>query len=762
MTADLRAELRRAYEERIRWHLDRARAYLAEVPERGALAVVSGQTVNAPPGAEGLRILAGDGNPEDTERERLGMPPRTWVVSSGPRPDPAFLPVGMTYAEALDLVDEAAPELAAALAEELEATAAALLVDEAPEVVAEVVAELPRGVAVSVRRRGRGWFALAVAFWLPDCAADPFARHLATGGTVEPAGSGVLDILPDVGAFADVAHADHDAAAGGEYGAELAAWAAPRMRAAYAAAGADPALVDGFTRRAARGRIMAPLGVPGVPTFAALDVERLFRLVTEARRRWFALDAGREVRAYLGRVAEAPPLGWREVAEALGEALAGAGPLAEVSEETRGGWAGALSTVARGVARGVVELPELDDEAGARGGAVKAAEVLAEALRKVGPEGARKAATVRRRAAERLEAAAGGAPAGELWHPWHRRAWLRLLAAALWADKWRPEALEASRNLTPALPVEVAEAVALGLSVWSAEPGEGGAVALVGRDGRDLGRLLAPSPAAAALLGPSGLPDALTSKQAAQLLRSLDTHRFLLWFLTALREREAAKVPDARVIRVDGGWSALANLAGADRDALRRLVPLLGRLAIPGPSGEVGNLYAFDPGAPAQGQRRGWLALTAGTMLHPGALQSRPRWDRSTMPITGLPPVRGVVSDRGNEHGQLATLRLLVVRRLELAGADLVREGGALLRPGDWLSDLATVGLREPLARWDRVRDAWTAGNDHEPPFLVRVGTDRYHLHPDSHPGARAYLDHGARMSAEGAERHKRRRTPGK
>jgi len=147
-------------------------------------------------------------------------------------------------------------------------------------------------------------------------------------------------------------------------------------------------------------------------------------------------------------------------------------------------------------------------------------------------------------------------------------------------------------------------------------------------------------------------------------------------------------------------------------------------------------------------------------MLMPGALHARPRWDRATIPVPDLPPLTGVVS-RANEHGQLATLRLYTIRRLQSAGAELVTKGGGLIRGEQWLADLAAVGLREPIARWDRIVDAWLAGADDAGPFLERVDKDRYHLHPD-HKGARDYLDEGGRRSHEGAERANRARGNGR
>ena len=160
--------------------------------------------------------------------------------------------------------------------------------------------------------------------------------------------------------------------------------------------------------------------------------------------------------------------------------------------------------------------------------------------------------------------------------------------------------------------------------------------------------------------------------------------------------------------------------------------------------------------------RRGWLALTAGTQLLAAAVKARAEWDRSTLPIPDLPPMAGVLTNRGNESGRLATLRLLTVRRLEAAGAELVEEGGALISGADWLRDLNDVGLTHPIARVDRLVDAWTRDGDDGRAFLVEVERPtggrpgRYHLHPEHHSAARDFLDHGARMSSEGRARAKK------
>ena len=368
---------------------------------------------------------------------------------------------------------------------------------------------------------------------------------------------------------------------------------------------------------------------------------------------------------------------------------------------------------------------------------------------------------------------------GELWRLWarveigsgwgRRPRWMAALVDALWHDRWRPalereQAAETERlrHLVPAYPPDTLKALVAVGSVWSIEP-DADRLILLGRDGQPMGALLPDGVA----LGPASLPEAMSARE----LRSKDAHRFLLWFLRELRARIVAGESDFRVIRVPGRWAALAGLihdavpAGAagppDRVLLSRIVPLLGRLAIPGPTGtEAGNLYAYNPGAPAKGQRAGWFDLTAGTMLLPGALANRAKWDRATVPIPDLAPMEGVLTSRRNEEGQLATLRLLTVRWLQRAGSELVTEGGALLTGDDWLAGLNEVGLKAPIARADRLVDAWLTGGDDAPAYLVRVDGDlrsgRYHLHPENHRGARAYLDHGAEMSREGADKAKR------
>lgn len=372
------------------------------------------------------------------------------------------------------------------------------------------------------------------------------------------------------------------------------------------------------------------------------------------------------------------------------------------------------------------------------------------------------ATEVREVTAERAQGVADGAQLpGILWVLWvdpdapgDAPRWARTLALALWRARWRGEieaeltaARELARKLTPAHHIEVMDALRSAMSVHEVEGDQ-----LIGRDGRTL-----------TVLAPASITDALgehARNPTAAEFRSVDAHRFLLCFLATVHARWVNGEPDFRALLIEGRWPGLAEMIRAsdgrglpDRTVLAKIVPFMGRIRIPGPDGASGNLYAFDPGAPARRNARGWLAITAGTMLHRGAIKARPSWDRDTVPVAGLPPMAGVLT-RSNEHGQLATLRFYTVRRLKQSGSDLVTKGGGLLPGPDMAADMAAVGLHAPLVRAERIFDAWTRDGDDAPAFLVRVGRDRYHLNPDAHPGARAYLDFGAELTRAAEARH--------
>ena len=372
--------------------------------------------------------------------------------------------------------------------------------------------------------------------------------------------------------------------------------------------------------------------------------------------------------------------------------------------------------------------------------------------------GARAAARAARLLADVQSEAAPSSP--EFWSLWlpippDPPVWLAWLAQALWKGRWRKVLeceRERAREVTPAFPREVVLTIAKGCSAAQVFADEAGGCRLHRRDGSPAGELLAPS----------GIAEALAARRAgtgvrAEDLHSVAAHRFLLWFLQKLRSQELSELPDFRVIRVVGGWQELERLGLGDRKLLARVVPALGRLAIPGPSHgrEWGNLFAFDPGAPAYGRDHAWLELTAGTLLHPSALHHRKRWDRATLPFPELPPMRGVLSGRSNEHGKLATLRLLVVAEMQAAGADLHVNGGARIPDSRWAELMNQVGIGAPITSVRRVIDAWLAGGSDAPPFLEQPAPQLYHLH-HGHLGARTYLDAGARMAADGRSRANR------
>ena len=162
------------------------------------------------------------------------------------------------------------------------------------------------------------------------------------------------------------------------------------------------------------------------------------------------------------------------------------------------------------------------------------------------------ATEVREVTAERAQGVADGAQLpGILWVLWvdpdapgDAPRWARTLALALWRARWRGEieaeltaARELARKLTPAHHIEVMDALRSAMSVHEVEGDQ-----LIGRDGRTL-----------TVLAPASITDALgehARNPTAAELRSVDAHRFLLWFLATVHARWVNGEPDFRALLI--------------------------------------------------------------------------------------------------------------------------------------------------------------------------------------------------------------------
>ena len=368
---------------------------------------------------------------------------------------------------------------------------------------------------------------------------------------------------------------------------------------------------------------------------------------------------------------------------------------------------------------------------------------LASVLETTGPEGRQAGASLDALAqATGAKYQAGEASLADLFHLWlpsdkaPGARFVLHLARALWIDVVSPRWERQRRNPAAlAMPVHL-DVARLHSRTFSTEDNEGQRCLAFPNDVVKIERI-------EPLKMPAYELEALNAlvTQGLDKLGSLTAHKVLRWEVTEGHKRVLEGTPDARVLRVAGGWHGLAELLGMPdkmRDDLHPIVAAQAHCAFRFPGGGYGNLLSYTV-HPAQGRRRGEVAITLGDALLPHFVfeikakmgESRSAYEAIRLvPMLPLPPFVG----RTNEHGAQATLSLLVAAELRAQARELARQGGALLN-FDELAQRAGVAL----AALPKLIDRWTQDGDDAPAFLKRVEGDRFTL-GDTHVIARRFM----------------------
>lgn len=428
-------------------------------------------------------------------------------------------------------------------------------------------------------------------------------------------------------------------------------------------------------------------------------------------------------------------------------------PLAAVAladDGKRGQYGGELLAWGRRVGRELFEGEPPATEAEARatvdtkhGPALRWDAAFADLLDTVGPKGRELADDVRANAAARLNAAQSDNPplAGELWRLWadleagagYAPRWLRALARALWADKWRP-ALERERR-----PVALAVTGLLGvvtgaLAGVAVQPGADGRRVLVDREGRAVGRFEGPRLATAVQA------EALEALALAGVreLRTVAAMRFVPWFAHAVQRRpdEAAALTFEGAEGVNA-YGTVAAAMGMDprkhADEVRGLLHALNCAILSYPDGGEAGVLMLDyrPGGGRGNPSR--LTLTPGRPWLAADVFELPEGSahRALAPIPMLPDLAPpFVGDR-RERGALGRLWLRILAELAHESPDLFRGLGAHIPGARWAELAREEGvLRPPPLLVELVQARWTREGDDGPAVFERVGPERWHLAP--------------------------------
>ena len=238
------------------------------------------------------------------------------------------------------------------------------------------------------------------------------------------------------------------------------------------------------------------------------------------------------------------------------------------------------------------------------------------------------------------------------------------------------------------------------------------------------------------------------------LLSRLNAHRLLRWEILEAHKRVLNAEPDARALRLDGGWRELARRieAGSGRKAseeIHAIVIAQAHLCLTWPDGTRGNLLSYTL-RPATGGRPAHLTLVLGDVLLPDFVLSlvgrgrKTRESRRLVPIVPLPSLIG----RPNEHGAQASFQLLLLAELRRRARELVQEGGVHLSEADKERLGEEAGL--PAHLLPRVLESWVRDGDDNPAFLEQVARDRYNLSL-THNDAKEFLEEAGRKELSGS-----------
>ena len=233
-----------------------------------------------------------------------------------------------------------------------------------------------------------------------------------------------------------------------------------------------------------------------------------------------------------------------------------------------------------------------------------------------------------------------------------------------------------------------------------------------------------------------------------ELFGSIQTHRIVRHVIKEGHRRAITGEADPRVLRYQGGWSALATQANVtEADSARAIVVALAHAAHEMTDGTHGNLLAYTARRGAPG-RPGLVSLTLGDMLLPHFVhslnQSKARTPTENRRLVPIVDFAGFVG-RNNDHAAQATLQMMFMARLRDAAAELAATGTVRITDVEFAALAHDAGLIPGLL--PRVIDRWTHHGGDAPAFMVKEG-DRYTLAPHFAP-ALAFLEAAGRISLE-------------
>ena len=379
---------------------------------------------------------------------------------------------------------------------------------------------------------------------------------------------------------------------------------------------------------------------------------------------------------------------------------------------------------------------ELADELRAAGDAVAdGADAVAEVARRLGATGNVGASLAARVDAWRVACA---------WQPGYGAA--TLVAAALWTDRVAAAVAAAAKRAATHRPALVRAVVAdLMVPVMTRQLDMlDGSDVLRDKRGREVGRV--------ALVDGASIEGV---RRGLDRLGSVYGHRLIRKLVLQAHAQAEAGDGDARRVAFEGGWSALADALGHNRDfaALRDLLEAGASVRWDTPAAKGAGWWTFTE---RRGSRAGpgEIAFIVGEVLAPhhamalaehGADSLPARIARRLVPeLRSEPPVSAL---RSNDHGAAWNLHRLLLVELVDHAEPLHLKGAVPIAGRRWAELAKQAGV--PAGNLPKLLDSWRTGDAVAPPLVAELEAGAFTL-ADAHKPERDFIADGGRRRYEG------------
>lgn len=225
-------------------------------------------------------------------------------------------------------------------------------------------------------------------------------------------------------------------------------------------------------------------------------------------------------------------------------------------------------------------------------------------------------------------------------------------------------------------------------------------------------------------------------------LGSLTGHKLLRWEIKKGYEKWAQGEEDWRLIKIDGGFSKIAELADCnsehDISKIKEILYTQAHGLFAFPDGSRGNMLILRVEDRYRNSEPSKISIVLGDMLLPGYVHGLKGREQRLIPIGDLPPLHG----SKNTHAFQAQLQLIVFEEFSNQSKRIAELGAALIPIDRWKDMAHEAGLNPDkvdviLSHWcrpdlfncflDRQGDEYCLANYHEraQKFLVHQGLQR-------------------------------------